>query len=81
MSHLGHFWHFGLFHDEMFAGWASAMSLSSNLSLSGHCLLSVTSVAWGCSVLLHGGLPSMFHGGLSSAVVVSHGDLSSIYVG
>ena len=32
-------------------------------------------------VLLHGGLPSMFHDGLSSTVVVSHGDLSSIYVG
>ena len=57
-------------------------SLASNLSLSGWCLpLSLPLYLRGHSILFHGGISSMFHGGLSSTVVVSHGDLSSIYGG
>ena len=76
------FGHFGLLRDETFAGWDVAVMLCLRIfpSLAVACRL-LPLYRQGCCISLHGRLPSMFHGRLPSAWAVSHGDLSSIYVG
>ena len=76
------FGHFGTLRDETFAGWASTVTVCPRVfpSLAIACHL-LPLYRQGCCISLHGGLLSMFHGRLPSPWAVSHGDLSSIYVG